>query len=201
MPLRFSIPALVLLLPALAACTTTAPVRSTAVSTAFYDVNGRTVLELDQELKRRGPQVHGRGRALAAANIGLSLRLSLAPVAGGCAVADARVPVKADVVLPRWRQRAGADVKLGRMWDSFAAYAAWHEQQHVAIAEHHAARIETAVEGLRPAPDCATMRARALATADTLLVEHRRAQDAFDAREAKRPSVEKALAGLRPPRS
>lgn len=155
------------------------------VRVRYYDVRGLSGGDIDRELARKGPIVDGR-RALAATAVSLRQAVQLGVKGRGCAVVGATVTVRADVTLPRWRDRARGHPLLRKQWDGFAAFAAAHEQKHVDIANAYARKMERALRAIPSARDCGAISTRVARTTDRLLVEYSRAQDAFDVADQKR---------------
>lgn len=164
----------------LAGCQTAGP----SVSVNYYTVSGQTQRELDEAIRRQGPE---GGDALALASIQLVPSVRVGMGAQGCRVTRARIRVKAEVTLPRWAERRFTqDRALGRAWDNLESYARYHEAVHVAIAETHAKLLEEALLAMPPRPDCEDLNERSLRLAREILERHHRTQLQFDAAEKKR---------------
>lgn len=170
-----------------AACTST----TSTVTTQYYLVSGATSEAIDRDLRRKGPM---RGHALAVAAI------RFAPVSvrqemneQGCIFTDARFKVRANITLPRWKERSTTrDRQLRNAWDNLAAYARAHEDAHVKIAEHFAQELGNAIIDLQPRPTCQALDAAAERVVERMGNAHDNAQMAFDAAEQKR--LERLLA-------
>ncbi len=162
------------------ACTST---RST-VTTAYYDIQARTAAQIDRGIRLNGP---AGGHAIAAAEIRfVPVDVKQREDARGCSVAVARIRVEANIILPRWQNRSGAEAGLGRAFDNLAAYAKVHEQAHVDIANAAARVMEQRLKELPPQRSCAALEKRAAATVREVKARHDRAQRAFDESEKRR---------------
>jgi len=164
-----------------AACTSTA----STVTTDYYLVSGDTSEALDRDLRRKGPM---RGHALAVAAIRFEpVSVLQETTEAGCVFAEAKFRVKANITLPRWRERATSrDRELRNAWDALASYARAHEDQHVRIAERYAAALGEAVEALPARPTCEALDGSAKRVVDRIGREHDEAQLAFDRAEQRR---------------
>jgi len=151
---------------------------------SYFSVGGKTLDELERELNKRGPKVKTTGqRHPGATRMQFNTRLGYMEKNGSCRVTEATVTVKAKVILPRWRQRNGADQDVRLVWDTLSSDIKRHEDQHVAIARDYARKLERQLTRLR-SKDCKTVAAKAEATADALLKKHDQAQAKFDQAEA-----------------
>ncbi|WP_349365188.1 MAG: DUF922 domain-containing protein [Roseitalea porphyridii] len=165
----------------LAACTSTA----STVTTEYYLVSGDTSEALDADLRRKGPM---RGHALAVAAIRFEPVSVQQEVTGaGCRFTEAKFRVKANITLPRWKERATSrDRELRNAWDALSSYARAHEDQHVRIAERYAGALGEAIEALPARPTCEALDASAKRVVDRIGREHDEAQLAFDRAEQRR---------------
>jgi predicted secreted Zn-dependent protease len=158
-----------------AACNVTAP---SNVRFNTYTVSGESLGALNRELALHGPQIPGRGRALASADINFKPNVLLEYRGGECRVATAEFRVDAEVTLPEWRQKDRASPELAAVWEAFSAEALEHELTHVRIAEEHARAMERAVRRLS-AGGCPTVEAEIRRTIDRIAPEHSAAQTHF----------------------
>ena len=114
----------------------------TTVTTGYYDIKGTTAKTLDREIRTKGPL---KGHALASAAIKFEpTSIIERETSAGCDISSAKIKVIANITLPRWRNRSGADAKLKRGFDALARYAKAHEKMHVKIANAHARMLEKA---------------------------------------------------------
>lgn len=151
---------------------------------SYFSVGGSTLDDLERELNKRGPKVKSTGqRHPGATRMQFHTRLGYVEKNGSCRVTEATVTVRAKVILPRWRQRNGADQDVRLVWDTLSSDIKRHEDQHVSIARDHARKLERQLTRLR-SKDCKTVAAKAEATADALLKKHDQAQAKFDQAEA-----------------
>ena len=99
---------------------------------------------------------------------------------GRCGVVEARVNVKAEMILPRWNRRSRADGDTRLVWDTLAADIKRHEESHVVIARNHAREIEEAVKEVRNQRSCAIAQEKVKEATARILAKHDREQERFD---------------------
>ena len=171
-------------LAVVAACTAVG--ERTLVSVGYYTVSGDTFTEVDQEIRLHGPNVTGVGKALASTDLQMLPQVKYELVGGGCAVASARINVKARVTLPRHSNVNKLKAELATAWNSLEEYARVHEAVHLAIADRYALRMEQEIKSLKPEADCVTMREQVRIVFSRLFNEHHRDQLQFDQDEKSR---------------
>lgn len=152
---------------------------------AYFSVSGRTAEQIERDMARRGPRVGNSllGHA-GAAELKFTGKIDYAEAKGRCRVKNAHFHVRAQISLPRWRDRRRSDRDLVFVWDTLARDIKRHEEQHVIIAKNHAREIEQAIKKLPSARDCKTLEAKAGEITDRILEKHDRAQARFDRVEA-----------------
>lgn len=156
----------------------------TAVSTGYYDIQGNTAKSLDRDIKRKGPL---KGHALASAAIQFEpVSIVEKEDAKGCSISRARIKVIAKITLPRWKDRSGADAELKRAFNGLARYAKAHEKVHVDIANSYARSMEKSLQAIKPQKTCKQLQRVADRVIKAELVQHRKAQNKFDADEQRR---------------
>lgn len=158
----------------------------TLVTLDYYQVGGTTLEQIDKEIKDKGPRLNGSVHAVAISNIQMIPDVSFISTGDGCAVRRARIKVKANVILPRWKNRQTADDKLGQTWDNLDRYTRLHEATHVAIADKHARRLEQELETIRIRRSCEAAGKLAKKTIDKAMKAHEHEQLDFDSSEKKR---------------
>ncbi len=112
-------------------------------SYSYFDIGGRTLDQIQNELNRRGPEVKTTGlRHPGATQMKFTTRIGYAQQPGSCRIVSAQVTVKTRIILPRWRPRGkvGPDVRL--FWDTLSADIKRHEERHAEIAKNHARALE-----------------------------------------------------------
>lgn len=182
--MRVALPMMVLPVSlALAACQT---VPKAQVNVGYYQVTGTTEKTIERQLSLRGPHIPGKGRALAAAKISIEQRVQVAEAPGWCRVAGAKINIRADVTLPKWKERNSASPELRRKWDIFAAYAKAHEDVHIRIAEQYAAELERRLEAIPVQSDCKTVSKIVSAVSKDVVDRMNEVQDQFDRDEQSR---------------
>lgn len=148
---------------------------------SYFSIRGNTLDDIERELARRGPSVVTTGqRHPGATRMEFKTHLTYAESRGFCRVSSAEVHIAAKVILPRWRagRKASADTRF--VWDTLAIDIRRHEEQHVAIANTYARRLENRLKGLWQYKSCEAVQARATRMTNRILDQHERAQQHFD---------------------
>jgi predicted secreted Zn-dependent protease len=155
-------------------------------SYSYFSIDGITLDEIESELGKRGPQVGTAGRRHpGATRMQFSTNLTYEQGPASCRVKSARVAVKADIILPRWKTRGGALADVVNVWDTLSSDIKRHEESHVLIAKRHARDLQDALKALWPKKSCDQMKLDASATAERILKRHDEEQARFDRIESK----------------
>src|SRR5690606_20631137 len=142
--------------------------------------------ELETELNKRGPKLKSTGqRHPGATRMEFNTRLGYAEKNDRCRIVEARVSVKANVILPRWRLRNRAEPDARLVWDALSIDIKRHENQHVTIAHNYARRLERNLMRIGRQKDCNVAAQRAKAISESILAEHDKAQVQFDLVESE----------------
>lgn len=150
-------------------------------SFSYFSIGGRTLGEIEAQLRARGPQVQATGqRHPGATRMEFNTRISYADSGTRCRVAGVKVSVRARVFLPRWRNRRTAEPATALIWDTLSKDIKRHEESHLGIAKRHARRIEEEVAALGSSASCARLQERADEATARILQAHDRAQSDFD---------------------
>lgn len=154
-------------------------------SYSYFDIRGKTADDLDRELAKHGPSTQSNdSRHPGATRIRFGGDVTYAQRDGRCYVANVRVTVDTQIILPRWRNRKNAEKDLSIVWDTLASDIKRHEEHHAEIARNHARAMENEIRRLRPQRDCETLQ-RKVADESTRAIEaHDRDQARFDRVEA-----------------
>lgn len=147
----------------------------------YFAIGGTTLEEIEDELKRHGPQVKSTGlRHPGATRMEFTTRVSYGEENGRCFVVRAAVTVKANMILPRWRARNRSDDETRLIWDTLSADIKRHEESHVVIARNHARELEDELHKIRRERSCEAAQEKVAATQQRILAKHDRAQERFD---------------------
>lgn len=148
---------------------------------SYFNIGGSTLDEIEQELRRRGPQVQSTGsRHPGATRMEFTTRLTYGERNGRCSVVGADVTVKAQMILPRWSRPGRSDSDTRFVWDTLSADIRRHEESHVVIARNHAREMEQALLAITRQRDCAAAQEKAKRTTAAILERHDKAQEQFD---------------------
>lgn len=152
-----------------------------SMSYSYFPIGGRTLPEIERQLQARGPRLESTGqRHPGATNMRFTTQVDYADERRRCRVADARVKVKARVILPDWRDRRRADGDVRLIWDTLSRDIKRHEESHLSIAKNHARLLEDTLKDLPWRKNCAAMAAEVEAATARILAEHDAAQEHFD---------------------
>lgn len=148
---------------------------------SYFTIGGTTLSEIEQELQKRGPKVQSTGsRHPGATRMEFKTRIGYGEHKGRCGVVEAKVTVKAHMILPRWKRRGRADADTRLIWDTLAADIKRHEESHIVIARNHAREMEEALKRIRRERSCAAAQEKAKGTTAKILEKHDREQARFD---------------------
>ena len=148
---------------------------------SYFPIGGRTLSEIERQLHTRGPRLDSTGqRHPGATNMEFTTRIDYAESRGQCRIENARVSVKAKVILPQWRDRRRAETEVRLIWDTLSRDIKRHEESHLSIAKNHARLLEDTLKGLFPRKTCSALAKQVEETTQRLLAQHDAAQDKFD---------------------
>jgi predicted secreted Zn-dependent protease len=173
----------VFFLAALGALAGAMPAQAASVvkSYSYFSIGGKTLSEIETELAKRGPKMQTTGnRHPGATRMEFTSRVGYEEADGWCRVAKATVTVKANMILPRWRQRRAADADTRLIWDTLSSDIKRHEESHVIIAKNHARELEDSLKALRRTRSCEAAQEQVQAVTQRVLAKHDREQDRFD---------------------
>jgi predicted secreted Zn-dependent protease len=166
---------------AILATTLVADAASVSRSYSYFSIGGQTLSEIETELQRRGPLLGSTGnRHPGATRMEFKTRIGYQEDGRRCSVSEADVRISAEVHLPRWRNRRGAQIDTALMWDTLSADIRRHEEGHIVIARTYAQRMEEALLGVRNASSCQEAAAAAEGISKRLLTEHDAEQARYD---------------------
>lgn len=147
----------------------------------YFSIGGKTLSEIEQQLRSRGPHVQSTGqRHPGATRMEFKTRITYKEHKRRCRIADVKVTVDARVFLPRWRNRKTAGPETALVWDTLSKDIKRHEESHLGIAKRYARSIEREIGDLAPHASCETLQARAERVTQKKLEEHDAAQARFD---------------------
>lgn len=146
----------------------------------YFNIDGKSAEDLDRALANSGPSLSSGSRHPGATEMEFGGSIKYTQSNGRCRISDARITLKLNIILPRWRQRAAATRDTAIVWDTLSRDIKRHEDRHGDIARQHAKKLEKSLEKLRPQRDCKAMEALADKTSERVLGDHDRAQDKFD---------------------
>ncbi|MBB6485210.1 putative secreted Zn-dependent protease [Rhizobium lusitanum] len=154
-------------------------------SISYFDIKGRTADEIDASLNQRGPLAMGSSsHHPGATKIRFGGNATYSEAKGRCYISGVKVTVDTEIILPRWRDRRGANKQLSMIWDTLTADIRRHEDRHVEIARQHARQMEQQILALPPATDCDTLQERANEVTARETDRHDADQARFDRVEA-----------------
>ncbi|MCR4268920.1 DUF922 domain-containing Zn-dependent protease [Nitratireductor sp. ZSWI3] len=154
---------------------------SVSRSYSYFPIGGKTLSDIERQLRSRGPQVQSTGqRHPGATRMEFTTKISYAETQSSCRIARVDVTVKAQVFLPRWRNRRGADRETALIWDTLSRDIKRHEESHIGIAKRFARKIEDVVEALPGRSSCPPLQKAAEERTARILKEHDDAQAHFD---------------------
>ncbi len=134
----------------------------------YYEIEGSSARELRRALDHhRPPATTGEGFD-AKTTWNVRWDYTLRSDRATCNCTDFRTTVQIEVVLPRWKQRAGAS-KLAKRWDQYLRGLTEHERGHAALAVRAAELIQASGADQKPLPTCPLLEESIRARADEIL--------------------------------
>lgn len=163
-----------------------------SLSYSYFTIGGSSLSEIEEQMKKHGPQLHGNAfRHPGATQLGFASSVEYRKEKDHCRIASARMSIKANVILPRWKRPRGTDARTRIFWDVFSADIVRHEESHLVIARNYAREFERRVADMPAERNCRILANKAEAIKRSVLAEHDREQRRFDLIEGK--SMEKRL--------
>ena len=119
-----------------------------------YEVEGRTLATLRQELLSKGPAGPNGRHVAGLTTAELEWTAVYEDTGKGCRVGDHQVELDVTTTLPHWVQRAVAPHVVRRRWDSAAAAITEHEAGHRALAVQAAHALGALIAGFVSQAGC-----------------------------------------------
>ena len=145
----------------------------------YYEIGGRSVPSLWQNISLRGPRT-GETPWAGHAKWDVRWTYDWRASAQGCHVEDADAKLSITYTLPRWSGRNDADIELRDKWDRFSVALRVHEEGHGANGRRAAQRIKSALRGLEAKPTCEGLAGAAEALAKTIIDEEAENDRTYD---------------------
>ena len=122
----------------------------------YYFVSGQTAHALLESMRRNGP--HGEGeRYFGITTWQTSLQYTAEETREGCRLSKIGVTTDVVILLPMWREEAGAPIQLQEAWGEFVRRLAYHEKGHRDMAGRQSRAIYDALEDLKVNSSCSSM--------------------------------------------
>lgn len=153
-------------------------------SVTYFSIGGKTAADLDREMAERGPLLGAGRRHPGATRVTFSGKASYVNEDGRCRIGEARIVLTTKMILPRWKNRRKADVRMALLWDTLSADIKRHEERHAEIARNHARALEKALRSLRPERSCDALKEKVAMVTAQALEAHDADQKRFDRIEA-----------------
>ena len=146
-----------------------------AVQTRYYDVEGRTALELLQALRAKRPDDYFGETAYQ-----ISFTYRTRRQGNVCTLVDSVVRLEVVMTLPRWQPGREATQVLKRDWAHFISRLEQHEGQHLQLAEQGAQEVQNVLTTAQGS--CATLRAFVGERAQRVMERYDHLNHAYDVR-------------------
>lgn len=146
----------------------------------YYDINGSTEQALISQIQKLGPVSCEMDDAIACFRYKFIWTDTehTDPATGTCSVSAVNLTPVYETTLPRWAGPSAVPGGLVSWWQKVHDHVAWHEAQHLAIAQSYESKIKQAILDA----SCGNAAAR-LAVAPVMDAE-RADQDSFDQRDS-----------------
>jgi predicted secreted Zn-dependent protease len=164
--------------PASAAAAATLPAPSVANQVQYYDIEGSSLAELREQIRRLGPK-SGAESEDAQTIWDLEWTYDAAPGPGGCVMRNVRVTLTLTVTLPRWAPPRDVPAAVLQGWQTYLQHLKLHESGHQAIAQRNARDLMAALMGMR-ATGCDELSRQASQTGERIVAEGRAKNRQYD---------------------
>mgnify|MGYP001462645340 CR=1 FL=1 len=168
-----------------------------SVKTKYYDIKGKTGLELFYDMNRKGPRHGFLTKAIAQTQFKTDIKGDLVHSNGVCRTRGAEMMMQITYVYPRPVDKL--DSSLARRWKRFQASNIVHEEMHGRLAKKMVADVNRAMRGFKLADgqSCRKANAKLMKELDRIIVAYNKSQVDFDKREHRDGGpVEKSVLAL-----
>jgi predicted secreted Zn-dependent protease len=148
-------------------------------TTDYYDIGGKSVPALWQDIRERGPRT-GATPWAGHARWDVRWTYDWRRTDAGCKVEQAATNLAITYTLPRWAARDSADDALRTKWDRFALNLKVHEEGHGANGRRAAQRIQAALSAIPAQKTCEALAAAVDETARRIIDEEATNDRAYD---------------------
>ena len=169
----------------------------TTETTRYYDITGKTGMELFWDMNRRGPRHGFLTKAIAQTQFKTDLRGEVVYRDGVCRTHKAGYTMQITYVYPNPTSKL--DPRLAKRWRAFQAHTIKHEQVHGRLARKLADDINRTLLNFKMADKQSCRKASAALSKqlDTMIITYNKAQRDFDKREHRKGGpVEKSILAL-----
>lgn len=167
------------------------------VKTKYYDIKGKTGLELFYDMNRKGPRHGFLTKAIAQTQFKTDIKGDLAYSNGVCHARGAKMVMEITYVYPRPVDKLPP--ALSRRWKRFQATNVAHEEMHGRLAKKMVGDVNRTLRGFRMADgqSCRAANAKLMKELDRIVVAYNKSQVDFDKREHRDGGpVEKSVLAL-----
>jgi len=154
-----------------------------SIKTKYYDIKGKTGLELFNDMNRKGPRHGFLTKAIAQTQFKPELKGELVHAKGVCSARKLSFRLQVTYVYPRPVTKL--DPALARRWKAFQAHNVAHEEMHGKIARDMVTKMNRMLRGfsLADGPSCRKTDSRLADEIRRILVAYNNYQTEFDRRE------------------
>lgn len=154
--------------------------------TEYYEISGKTGLELFLDMNRRGPRHGFLTKAIAQTRYVTTPDGKFVHDNGVCRIKGSSVTLKITYVYPR--PRGTLDRDLARRWKLFQAYNIRHEQTHGRLARELAAELDAYLRGfaVKDGPSCWKALSRFERELQAFYANDKKKQAAYDLKEHRK---------------
>ncbi|MCO5159863.1 MAG: DUF922 domain-containing protein [Mesorhizobium sp.] len=188
---------LVILVGAALLASTAAARADVSVKTKYYDIKGKTGLELFYDMNRKGPRHGFLTKAIAQTQFKTNIKGDMVHSNGVCSTQGAAMVMQITYVYPRPVDRL--DPALARRWKKFQASNVVHEEMHGKLAKKMVADVNRTMRKFRmeDSKSCRKANAKLMKELDRIIVAYNKSQVDFDKREHRDGGpVEKSILAL-----
>ena len=156
------------------------PARAADVRIVYYDIHGRTVRDLFNEMQAKGPADSSGSRFPAYTRWRVSWNFRYESTPGSCKLTELNASVEGTTTLPHWVEGDAASTPLKKEWQDFIAALRVHESGHYAHGVEAAAEVQGIEPSIQPASDCPDLTRQVTHRAESILEKYRAIDAQYD---------------------
>jgi predicted secreted Zn-dependent protease len=139
----------------------------------FYDIGGRTFMDIRREINRRSPKRINNKLAIAWCSWQVQFNIRTREKDNRCEITSADTSVSVAITMPRWVNYASAGVGMKEAWDLYSKSVLEHEETHASHGIAAAGEIQRRLPDMGGRTSCKNVREDGELLARRIISEHR----------------------------